>query len=102
MSEHVRSVTITAEIDTTKATHAETFTDPADFAAWWNEQADDLSLPPMPASEAEYVRISNLTRARFALTILREMAPMEGEDARQLMVAIECVALLGSRLYRDD
>lgn len=102
MSEHVRSVSITAEIDTTKATHAETFSDPADFAAWWSELADDLSLPPMPASETEYSRISNLTRARLVLTILREMAPAGPDDGFDLIDAVHAVERIASRLGDEE
>lgn len=46
MGEYVRSVRITIEIDTSKATYTETVDDLSSFAARWNDlAADDLGLP---------------------------------------------------------
>lgn len=45
--ERLRSVSISIEIDTNKATYRETFDSLDDLIDWWNANAD-IGLPPAP------------------------------------------------------
>jgi hypothetical protein len=52
MAERIQSIRIVVEIDTNKDTYSEEFDDMREAIAWWNAQADDLGLDPVPLPDA--------------------------------------------------